>query len=705
MLILAGVSLNAIIGDNGIITKALNASFLSEMTAVQEAYELWQTSHYDDNEMPTNGIVQSKDINENGRLYGEIAYYRRWSETGIMPSTSIKLDTESFNSEYNGDILYLPRGVEDLYYLDNKKLGLEEDKKYIIDLTTGIIYAISGYTVENVDVHSLPMYKAVANGVTTAPKFAQAEVSGGGDNVKYAGEKYLKDKNGNYIDENGNIVDEENRVENPYGFEIISDPSNKNIYKLYNNGDLYAKGEKGFLLNSSKEEKESINPYIWKDIKLPNNIPGSSSNDVKIYPGYGTIFVVDSNKDLWAWGLNDNNVLGLSKEEQVEYNGRDIIKLNLFGKKVYKLFPLEFSTFVVTLDNGTYELYVCGWNSYGQLGIGNTETSQDCFTKVAFENPEKIVKITSHPRNGYHILALTEDGKCYFSGLKSELNFIFNGTDLSRDTYITKFTEIFNNKYGKAFDSKIIDVSSGVHYSGDYDFILTENKKLYIVSATKLEEQFFGTETGNVEKCYINCYFGFVKRKDVSGNVEYWVYYDSSENFYSSAFFGKLSARTWTKINDFLEAGDIDVTQIKDMFSTGMLSGSSVFILMNDGKLYGLGQNKDFGINDGITPMTESYQLIDISAKSNVKTVDQVIYNYYSAYKNPTFLLKVGDKYYITNDASLMYRNEIVKQNWIKIASNVEKFHASAYLNCLAYIDKQKDIWVLGEDARYLRNK
>ena len=81
--------MNALIGDNGIITKAANATFLSEMTSVQEAFDIWKVDHYDDDKIPTSGMVQANDLNENGRLYGEIAYYRRWSETNVRPDKDV----------------------------------------------------------------------------------------------------------------------------------------------------------------------------------------------------------------------------------------------------------------------------------------------------------------------------------------------------------------------------------------------------------------------------------------------------------------------------------------------------------------------------------------------------------------------------------------------------------------------------------------
>ena len=42
MLILAGVSINAIMGENGVLSRAQYASFMSEMAAVEEAVQLWK---------------------------------------------------------------------------------------------------------------------------------------------------------------------------------------------------------------------------------------------------------------------------------------------------------------------------------------------------------------------------------------------------------------------------------------------------------------------------------------------------------------------------------------------------------------------------------------------------------------------------------------------------------------------------------------
>jgi len=168
MLVLAGVSLNALVGDNGIIRQAMNASWLNEMTAVQEAFEQWKVQYYDDDLIPTNGIVSASEILNNGRLYGEIAYYRLWSENGTMPETDVKLNNEVFNNEYSGDLTIFPRAgteiIEDLYFLDNDGIGIKSDKKYIIDALNSMIYSVNGHNINDVTVHSIPMYKLVSGG-------------------------------------------------------------------------------------------------------------------------------------------------------------------------------------------------------------------------------------------------------------------------------------------------------------------------------------------------------------------------------------------------------------------------------------------------------------------------------------------------------------------------------------------------------------
>ncbi len=77
MLILAGVSINAIVGENGILTRTQYATFLSEMSAVEEAVGMWKAGDAIDNQgettaIPANGLCKVNDLTETERLVGEV---------------------------------------------------------------------------------------------------------------------------------------------------------------------------------------------------------------------------------------------------------------------------------------------------------------------------------------------------------------------------------------------------------------------------------------------------------------------------------------------------------------------------------------------------------------------------------------------------------------------------------------------------------
>jgi len=76
MLILAGVSLNAIIGDNGIITNAQNANFQSQKAILQEFFDQFYIEHYEELGNVDNkaAILQSMNISKNWTYKGKFGY-------------------------------------------------------------------------------------------------------------------------------------------------------------------------------------------------------------------------------------------------------------------------------------------------------------------------------------------------------------------------------------------------------------------------------------------------------------------------------------------------------------------------------------------------------------------------------------------------------------------------------------------------------
>ena len=294
MLILAGVSINAIIGDDGIISRTQYSTFLSEMTAIEEAVQMWRAGEAigqigeETKAIPSIGLCQVSDLTKTERLVGEVGYYRIWSMKETEPETSIYSSSSEFNSEFESEMIFFPAGVQDLFYLNNEALGIKSDKTYVIDAATGMIYSIAGVKLKGISCYSANMATAVMSGSSNAPVFAESEVSGTGTGDKLAGnvqDELLEDgtKNPNY---------------NPYGFQIISDSESNNVYKLYNNGDLYGKGIKNFSLNLSEKEMADCDTKVWQNFTIPENIGGYK----KLYQGSNTFYVIDNDDYLWAWG-------------------------------------------------------------------------------------------------------------------------------------------------------------------------------------------------------------------------------------------------------------------------------------------------------------------------------------------------------------------------------------------------------------------
>ena len=418
LLILAGVSINALVGENGIISQSMNARFLNEITEVQEAFDLWKSLNGEES-LPTNGFAKTTDIVGNGRIAGEIAYFRMWQLTGEKPAVLLNVSENDFNNIYSAELNYIPRGIEDLYYLDTDEIGLKTDKKYVVDASNGLVYSITGYNYNSISLHSLAMYKMVVNSENYTPRFKNAEVASTGDGTIAAGNvgpEYFTDDFGNYVDANGNPVSTKEEAKNPnynpYGFRIITSNFSNCVYKLYNNGDLYGKGEKGPQLSTASSELAALDSNKFCEFEVPLEI----GEYKKVVVGFENIWVIDKNDDLWAWGANDSNIMGLNESQKIEFNSRTPFKINVDGKKVSDLWVDRGEAFVLTSDNN---LYTAGSNSYYKLGIGDTRYT-DSFQKVNFPNPENIDYILASISNDGWTIIRKKDGTYYACGNRSQ---------------------------------------------------------------------------------------------------------------------------------------------------------------------------------------------------------------------------------------------------------------------------------------------
>ncbi|KAJ5067770.1 claret isoform a [Anaeramoeba ignava] len=215
-----------------------------------------------------------------------------------------------------------------------------------------------------------------------------------------------------------------------------------------------------------------INP---KNPKEFNNISSliEDTNDriiEDIACSWCSIYLLTSNQNVYGIGSNEYGQLGFDSETLPKTE-----KPILMMKNVSKIFS-GFSSTCIFLLNSNQELFGCGNNEFGQVGLGESrkeETYIQKLTQIQNIPKGKIIDIQC----GYcHSIMLIENEnedenenpkrKLYSCG-----RYFFNGLGKYQDTY--EFTEIKSSLFENDNDN-ILDFSVGTFHN----LILTSNNKL-----------------------------------------------------------------------------------------------------------------------------------------------------------------------------------------------------------------------------------
>lgn len=171
MLILAGVSLNMTIGENGIITQSQKASFIAEMTQLQESVDMKRIGRIaeDLEESTTNPLFDENIGSDFSKmpltLIAEIMYTRNGMDAGTGKDADEILQDRKEQARVENFRLF-GGNSKSIYYIDIDTAGGKE-KTYVYDAQTRICYKVEGAKYGGHIFHSLIWSDIVINNDTT----------------------------------------------------------------------------------------------------------------------------------------------------------------------------------------------------------------------------------------------------------------------------------------------------------------------------------------------------------------------------------------------------------------------------------------------------------------------------------------------------------------------------------------------------------
>ena len=152
------------------------------------------------------------------------------------------------------------------------------------------------------------------------------------------------------------------------------------------------------------------------DRHAPVKVSVNGQKIVAVAAGFWHTAAITDSGELWKWGYNSNGQLGIGGTT----NRHAPVKVSANGQKIVAVAAGRLHTAAIT-DSG--ELWTWGYNSDGQLGIGDT-TDRHAPVKVSVHG-QKIVAVAA---GGYHTAAITDSGELWTWGYNSNGQLGIGGT-------------------------------------------------------------------------------------------------------------------------------------------------------------------------------------------------------------------------------------------------------------------------------------
>ena len=390
-------------------------------------------------------------------------------------------------------------------------------------------------------------------------------------------------------------------------------------FLLYENGDLYGRGFNNYYALGIGN---TANQYAW--VKITDNVKKFCAT-TGYYSVRSTKAVIKKDGSVWFWGENaygqagigNTNVLQVPTKVPLTFLDADDEVIDLVLNDGYYA-----SSYLITKKG---KLYTCGYGSSGQLGLNDT-TNRTTFTFVSALQDEKVLEI-SHTSSfevsgtsGFNksAIAKCEGNKFYITGQTGGY-FKMNVTSDQTNKFIKIDRNWFPNRYDITIDPLIECFVIGrgtVYYLTKLGKLFAQgfNDYCQIGNGTRTHTQQISEITienqpnAKFKRIRATCPYYHPDYSTVFADVEI----DGETFIYSWGYngFGNAAANSAVDviskpIRFYLNPDK--VKKIKRWCINGYASTPAMYILLDNGQVYGWGYNANnqvLGNGSTVSPIT-----------------------------------------------------------------------------------------------------
>ena len=528
LLILAGISISMLMGQNGILNRAAESKREHTVAQEREAIAIaYSASMNVDNIGKVTGlelqneldkIMKNTAVTENDTdlniLFKDTLHRYTISQDGTITKKDdltpeeankiVRILSSNMVLTADGTVKYI--GNESLNTTDCTKLNTSDAK---IITNNGIIKSAEGYFIDNkgkLFLKNANYSSGFENGIEQEPYYDIAMIYNIFDGKKLIDYEEVDNDTYMVLDSDGKIYSwgrnyegqlgngTNTRTNNPMCISDISgsEVNGKRIkqIRMSDRGNVLAIDDSGKVIEWGVNSKGKLGNGLTDNKSLPICISDLQNNALngkkieKIFLSDANAFALDNNGKLYSWGGgNFSGQLGngSSVSSKTPMCISDMDGSELKGKKIVNVI-LNYYVSIALDENG--KVYVWGDNSKGQLGIGNTENQMlpiclNDLTGHIFYG-KKITNITiAEDTNTIDFMACDYEGNAYVWG-KNDQGQLCTGDSVDRQTPII-LNQIENSIF---YNQKITQEynyiwDKGVGYESLFNYFLLDNGEIY----------------------------------------------------------------------------------------------------------------------------------------------------------------------------------------------------------------------------------